>query len=131
MPQAFIFILIFKAKEIGIFSENLARLPLRLLLFKFSEYSAFPSNVRCAHQLRQALGEPWEVGFSFQRAFPDRDDMPAEGAEGVFVAEVAGMVVRDLRLPEGVTGFWKAEVLAVFMSVPEAAVDEDDGAVFR
>ena len=44
---------------------------------------------------------------------------------------IALWVVIDLRLPEGVAGFRKAKIGAVFMAVPEAAVDEDDGAVFR
>lgn len=57
--------------------------------------------------------------------------MPAEGADGVFVPEVAGLVALDLRLPEGVAGFREAEVGTVFMPVPETAVDEDDGTVFR
>jgi hypothetical protein len=57
--------------------------------------------------------------------------VPTEVAEGVFVAEVAGLVAFDLRLPEGAAGFRETEGMAVFMAVPETAVDEDDGAVFR
>lgn len=66
-----------------------------------------------------------------QRAFPDGDDVPAEAADGVFVAEVAGAVALDLLPPPCAAGFREAEVRAVFMPMPEAAVDEDDGAVFR
>lgn len=56
--------------------------------------------------------------------------MPAECAEIVLVAEVAGLVAFDLLFPEGPAGFWKAELRAILMSVPEAAVDEDHRAVF-
>ena len=51
--------------------------------------------------------------------------MPAGRGESGFVAEVAGLVAVDLRLPEGAAGFREAEGRAVFVPVPEAAVDED------
>ena len=57
--------------------------------------------------------------------------MPAEGTDGVFVAEVAGLVALDLRRPEVAVGFRQAECRTMFVPVPETAVDEDDGAVFR
>ena len=56
--------------------------------------------------------------------------MPTELAEGGFVAEVAGLVSLDLGFPPIVVGLGEAEVGAVFVAVPEAAVDEDDGVVF-
>ncbi len=57
--------------------------------------------------------------------------MPAKSSEGVFVSEIPDFVAFDLRLPKGAAGFREAEVVAVFMAVPEAAVDEDDGEVSR
>lgn len=71
------------------------------------------------------------IGFFLQSAFPDGDDVPASTEEIIFVSQVPGFVALDLRRPEGAAGFREAEVAAVFMSVPEATVDEDDGAVFR
>lgn len=56
--------------------------------------------------------------------------MPTELAEGGFVAEVADLVSLDFGFPPIVVGFGEAEVGAVFVAVPEAAVDEDDGVVF-
>ena len=61
-------------------------------------------GVRCwmfLQQFWQAGGEPWDVGLFSKGAFPDGDDVPAEIAEGVFVAEVAGLIAVDLGLPEG------------------------------
>ena len=57
--------------------------------------------------------------------------MPAECAQGVFVAEVAGAVAVDFHGPPIAAGLREAEVFAVFVAVPEAAMDEDDGVVFR
>ena len=57
--------------------------------------------------------------------------MPAELAELVFIPQVAGLVSLDLCPPPVTAGFGEAEIWAILMAVPEAAVDEDDGAVFR
>lgn len=57
--------------------------------------------------------------------------MPALVAEGILVFKIASLIAFDLRDPEINVGFLKPEVLTVFMSVPKATVDEDDGAVFR
>lgn len=46
------------------------------------------------------------------------------------MAQVAGSVPFDLAFPPRAAGFRQPEVRTVLMSVPEAAVDEDDGAVF-
>ncbi len=46
------------------------------------------------------------------------------------MADVAGLVSLDLGFPPIVVGFGETELGAVFVAVPEAAVDEDDGAVF-
>lgn len=57
--------------------------------------------------------------------------MPALVAQGVFLAEVARFVSLDLVFPPCAAGFRDTEVRAVIMPVPEAAVDENHGAVFR
>ena len=57
--------------------------------------------------------------------------MPTLVAQGVFSAKIAGLIAFDFLFPPCAAGFWHAEVGAVFMPVPEAAVDEDNGAVFR
>lgn len=62
-------------------------------------------------------------------AFPDAEDSPAEGGQLFFVADAAGNVALDLRLPELYFGFRQTEVLAAFVAVPEASVDEYDGLV--
>ena len=67
----------------------------------------------------------------FEGTFPDSYNMPTELAECIFMTEVACLVFLDFRPPPFAAGFRKAEVGAVFMAVPETAVDEDDGAVFR
>ena len=56
--------------------------------------------------------------------------MPAELAEGGFIPQVAGLFALDLCPPPLAAGFGEAEVRAILMAVPEAAVDEDDRAVF-
>src|SRR5688572_14093044 len=86
---------------------------------------------RIAEQLRELAHEPQPRGFFAERALPDGDDVPAETAEGGFVAEVAGLVAGYLGLPPIDAGFWQAEGGAMFVAVPEVAVDEDDGVVFR
>ena len=76
---------------------------------------------RCFNGFLQAL--------LFQFAFPDDDDAPAfclQLAPGVLVAlPVAGY----LGCPEVGVGLGNRVILAVLVAVPEAAVDEDDGAV--
>ena len=52
--------------------------------------------------------------------------MPTELAEGGFIPQVAGLVSLDLCPPPLAAGFRNAEVRAMLMAVPEAAVDEDD-----
>ena len=55
--------------------------------------------------------------------------MPAETGEGLVVAVVALAVALNLCAPEVHVGLGEAEVAAAFVAVPEAAVDEDTGAV--
>ena len=52
--------------------------------------------------------------------------MPAELAGGGFIPQIAGLVSLDLCPPPVAAGLGKAEVRAMLMAVPEAAVDEDD-----
>ena len=56
--------------------------------------------------------------------------MPAEVAELDAAVEVAFPVTLDFGLPKVGVCFWQHKVFAVLVSVPEAAVDEDGGAVF-
>jgi hypothetical protein len=84
-----------------------------------------------ADQPRQLLFQPCGVAFCLEGSFPDGDDVPVEREQGGFVPQVAGLVALDLFPPRVPAGFWQAEVRAVVVAVPEAAVDEDDRAVFR
>ncbi len=63
-------------------------------------------------------------------AFPDDDDGPAFGFQLAPCVLVALLVPCYLGGPEVGVGFGDGVVLTVFVAVPEAAVDEDDGAVF-
>ena len=57
--------------------------------------------------------------------------MPPEAKKCSFIPEIPGLVAFDFLFPPSVSRFRQAEVGAVLMPMPEAAVDEDDGAVFR
>jgi hypothetical protein len=57
--------------------------------------------------------------------------VPALLAEGVFVEEIALSVSHDLGGPPRAAGFGEPEGRAMFVPVPEAAVHEDNRAVFR
>ena len=65
------------------------------------------------------------IGFCLQRAFPNGDDIPAEGVELRFLPQVPRLVSFDLRFPKMAAGFREAEGGAVFMPMPEAAMDEE------
>ena len=69
-----------------------------------------------------------EGGFG-ELAFPDDDDIPRERFEPLVVEDVALLVVGDLVCPEVDACFRHDELRAVLVPVPEAAVDEDDGAI--
>ena len=56
--------------------------------------------------------------------------MPAKVTEVYAALEIALLVAVYFGLPEGGVGFGEDEVSASWMSMPEAAVDEDGGAVF-
>lgn len=59
-------------------------------------------------------------------AFPDDGHAPAEAAE---MLAVVRDVPRELVRPEFPVAFWGGGVLAALVPVPEAAMDEDHGAV--
>ena len=62
-------------------------------------------------------------------AFPDGDDGPCEGVEALGVEFVAGDVAGHFLTPELFVGLGNGVLGATSVAVPEAAVDEDDGAV--
>ena len=64
-----------------------------------------------------------------EAALPDDYGVPAETGKGLVVAVVALAVALYLRAPEVHVGLGEAEVPAAFVAMPEAAVDEDAGAV--
>lgn len=57
--------------------------------------------------------------------------MPAHGEQGFFIPQIPGLVVGDFGRPPLRPRSRQAEGLAVLMTVPETAVHEDDGPVFR
>ena len=67
------------------------------------------------------------LGFEF--ALPDDDCVPAEVAQLDAFFYVALFVAFYLLFPEWGVALGHYKVLASFVAVPEAAVDEDDGAV--
>ena len=62
-------------------------------------------------------------------AFPNGDDGPGEGVEALGVEFVAGDVAGDFLAPKCFVGLGNDVLGATAVAVPEAAVDEDDGAV--
>lgn len=62
-------------------------------------------------------------------AFPDDDDGPGEGVEALGVEFVAGDVAGHFLTPELLVGLGNGVLGATSVAVPEASVDEDDGAV--
>ena len=63
-------------------------------------------------------------------ARPHRHHMPPKPSQLHFVGGIACDVSFNLLFPKGAAGFGHAEFRAMFMPVPEAAMDEDHGAVF-
>ena len=63
-------------------------------------------------------------------ALPDDYDVPALGLQLAPHLLIPLLVAGDLGRPEVCVGLGCCGVLAVLVAVPEAAVDEDDGAVF-
>ena len=66
----------------------------------------------------------------FELTLPNDDCVPAEVAQLNTFFNVALFVALYLLFPELGVAFGRDKVAATFVSVPEAAVDEDDGAVF-
>ena len=64
-------------------------------------------------------------------AFPDGDDGPGEGVEALGAQFVAGDVAGYLFFPESGVRLGFDVLGATSVAVPEAAVDEDDGAVLE
>ncbi len=62
-------------------------------------------------------------------AFPDGYDGPGEGVEALGVEFVAGDVASDFVAPELLVGLGNGVVGATSVAMPEAAINEDDGAV--
>ena len=69
------------------------------------------------------------VGMLAEFAFPDGDDGPGEGVEALGVEFVAGDVAGHFLTPELFVGLGNGVLGATPVTVPEAAIDEDDGAV--
>ena len=66
------------------------------------------------------------VEFVFgQVASPDDDDLPTGLNQSVIVLLVPFAVAGYLGLPKGGVGLGEYKLLATFVSMPEAAVDED------
>lgn len=66
----------------------------------------------------------------FQFAFPYHDRVPAHFSQFVHYLKIPLLIAQNLILPELGIGFRHDVVFASFMSVPEASVHEDAGAVF-
>ena len=75
-------------------------------------------------------GECLEAVFGFQFAFPQRDAMPPHLGKSGFLLVVALFVPCDFLLPEFSVGLGHGEILASFVPMPEATVDENACAVF-
>jgi hypothetical protein len=67
--------------------------------------------------------------FSFQGTFPDVENAPSLLAKGIIRLAIAGAVALDFLLPAINVGTGKAETGTVFMSVPEATLNENDSTV--
>ena len=66
----------------------------------------------------------------FQFAFPYHDRVPAHFSQFVHYLKIPLLIAQNLILPELGIRFRHDVVFAAFMSVPEASVHEDAGAVF-
>ena len=64
-------------------------------------------------------------------AFPDGDDVPAQGFEFGLVLEVALLVAVNFGFPEIASCVGDAEFLAALVSMPKAAMHKDDRSVPR
>ena len=64
-------------------------------------------------------------------ALPHADNPPAQLSKLVLIFSVTFDVATKLFIPEVSFCLWHIRELAPFMSVPEAAMDKDNGLVFR
>lgn len=64
---------------------------------------------------------------ALDRAFPDDQDSPPAGQEGLVVPLVALLVRFEFRTPEILPGGWFRRELAALVDVPEAPVNEHYG----
>lgn len=87
------------------------------------------SQINVIEGLLKRLEGTQADGGGLEAALPDDYRVPAEAGEGLVVTAVALAVALYLRAPEVDVGLGEAEVAAAFVAVPEAAVDEDTGAV--
>lgn len=78
----------------------------------------------------EVLHRSGKFGFG-NLAFPNGDDIPFDGFKSLDVQEVSFLVMSDFVGPELRVGFWDGVELASLVAVPEAAVDENGGAVSR
>ena len=80
----------------------------------------------------QREGKPLQGQFAvlgLELALPHLDDVPTHAAQLEAFGKVAFAVALNFGLPEVGTGLGKDKVAAAFMTMPEAAVHEDDGAI--
>ena len=68
--------------------------------------------------------------FRFQLAFPNSDAVPAKLSQQFLVSQVTLFVSCDFCRPEVSVGLWHLKRLATIVTMPEAAIDKDAGAVF-
>ena len=89
-------------------------------------YESWP--LRSAEQGNQ---KRLQLCFRLRLTFPNRENAPAGGFERRPVLFVARYVPSALFAPEFSPRFWNDAAPPAVVTVPEAAVHEDDGAVFR
>jgi hypothetical protein len=109
----------------GILSDYTGQGGNQVMIGPFSRSTIHESRIPIQHP-RQALLLPCSIRSGLESTFPDRDDAPAEVAEGCLVSQVTRLVPHDLRLPEVGPGFRMTEGGTFIMTVPEATVDDDE-----
>ena len=93
-----------------------------------AEGGPFVVFLLCGLQISLYTGDGGVSVLLRQLAFPNGDDGPGEGVKALGVEFVTGDVGGDLFLPETGVGLWFHVFGTAAVAVPEAAVDEDDGA---
>lgn len=77
------------------------------------------------------LFEAFGAAAQFEFTLPDNDGVPAQLLQAGYVFRVAFLVAADFLRPEIGVGLGESGVAAKRVAVPEAAVDEDVGAILR